>query len=815
MARSAVSADLDQRDDFAELPDQLPLLPVRDLAVFPFMVVPLFVSRPISLAAVEEALAADRRLFLVAQRDPHEASPGLDDLYSVGTLGKILRVQRHPDAQVKILVQGLRRIRMQRVLREQPALVVRPEPLADPGGEIPKQQIEGTIRAVKASLKRLEEVGKGLPDEVMTVLMGLNEPGALADLVASNLSLKVSDAQLVLETASPMGRLTLVNDMLAREAEVMAWKQKIQTQAKAEMSRTQREYFLREQLKQIRHELGDIDGKQEELDELRGRLSKAGLPVDAEREAKKQLRRLDAMSTESAEAAVVRTYLDWLADLPWSATSSDRIDLHEAKRILDEDHYGLDHVKDRILEYLGVLKLKGDHRGPILCFVGPPGVGKTTIGRSIAKAVGRKFVRVSLGGVHDESEIRGHRRTYVGAMPGRIIGGLKQAGTCNPVFMLDELDKLGKDGRGDPSAALLEVLDPEQNSTFRDHYMNLPFDLSRVLWVATANVVESMPPALRDRMEIIHLPGYDLEEKVTIARRFLIPNQTEAAGLRPQHVVISNGAVETLIDRYTREAGLRGLERQIAALCRKVARRIVEGKAGQASDGSTKRVRIGGKDLERYLGPPKHDPDRPDESDRIGLATGLAWTEAGGRILHVEATAMPGQQGLTLTGQLGPVMKESATAALSYARTKIEDFGLTADVFKDRELHVHVPKGAIPKDGPSAGITMATALVSLLTECPIRRDIAMTGEITLRGRVLGVGGLRQKLLAAARAGIREVLVPVANEPDLKEMPARLRQQVTIRPVAELDEVLAIALVGFEGRMRRRGPSGRVPKVGVV
>ncbi len=814
MANKAVSAELDQRDDFADLPDQLPLLPVRDLAVFPFMVVPLFVSRPISLAAVEEALAADRRLFLVAQRDPHEVTPNLDGLYAVGTLGKILRVQRHPDAQVKILVQGLRRIRMQRVLREQPALVVRPESLMEPPQEASKQEIEGTIRAVKASLKRLEEVGKGLPEEVMTVLMGLNEPGALADLVASNLSLKVSDAQLVLEMASPLGRLALVNEMLAREAEVMAWKNKIQTQAKAEMSRTQREHFLREQLKQIRHELGDIDGKQDELDELRERFAKAELPPEAEREAKKQLRRLESMSSESAEAAVVRTYLDWLADLPWSAKSPDRIDLIEAKRILDEEHYGLERVKDRILEYLGVLKLKGDHRGPILCFVGPPGVGKTSIGRSIARAIGRSFVRISLGGVHDESEIRGHRRTYVGAMPGRIISGLKQAASRNPVFMLDELDKLGKDGRGDPSAALLEVLDPEQNTSFRDHYLNLPFDLSRVLWVATANVVESMPPPLRDRMEIIHLPGYDLEEKATIARRFLIPNQTESAGLKPQDIVISNSAVEMLIDRYTREAGVRGLERQIAALCRKVARRIVEGKAGIGSDGFNKRVRIGAKDLERFLGSPKHDPDRPDESDRVGLATGLAWTEVGGTILHVEATAMQGRQGLTLTGQLGPVMKESATAALSCARSKIEDFGLTAEVFKDRELHLHVPKGAIPKDGPSAGVTMATALISLLTGCPVRRDVAMTGEITLRGRVLGIGGLRQKLLAAARAGIREVVVPVANEPDLKEMPARLRQQVTITPVAELDEVLALALVGFEGRVRRRGP-GPVPKVGVA
>lgn len=787
-------------DDFGELPEKLPLLPIRDLVVFPFMVVPLFVSRDVSIGAVEDALAADRLLFLSAQKSSGLDEPTKEDVFEVGTVGKILRMRKLPDGQIKLLVQGLRRARVVAWTQERPTMAVRAVALDDTKPDDQSNEIEGLIRAVRDSLKGLGEVGKGLPKDVMTVLLGLTEPGALADLVASNLGLKVEDAQAVLAEGAPIARLKRVNEALAKEVEVVTWQQKIQSQAKEEMSRAQREYFLREQLKQIKNELGELDTKTEEIDALRSRLDEACLPPEAEDQAKKQLRRLDSMTVDSAESAVVRTYLDWIADLPWSVTTSSTIHLDEAKAILDEDHYGLEEVKDRILEYLGVIKLKGDHKGPILCFVGPPGVGKTSLGRSIARALGRQFVRVSLGGVHDESEIRGHRRTYVGAMPGRIVAGLKQAGSNNPVFMLDELDKVGKDVRGDPAAALLEVLDPEQNDAFRDHYLDLPFDLSRVLWVGTANVVDTIPAALRDRMELIQLAGYDAEEKKEIALRYLIPKQIEGSGLDADRVKISAPALEAIIERYTREAGLRSLERQLAKIARKVARTYAEGRE--------RNTRVTVKDLEKYLGPRRHDPDRPDELDRIGLATGLAWTEAGGSILHVEATLMRGKPGLTLTGQLGSVMKESAQAALSCARSRLKSYGIEENVLADHEIHVHVPHGAIPKDGPSAGVTLATAVVSLLTDRPIRRDVAMTGEITLRGRVLAVGGLKQKLLAAARAGIREVIVPAANAPDLVEIPPRLEQRLVIHQVKELDEVLERALVGFTSPQPPLGPKPR-------
>ncbi len=773
-------------DAFKELPDQLPLLPVRDLVIFPFMVVPLFVSRKISIGAVEDSLAGDRLMFMCAQKNAGADEPSMDELYTVGTVGKILRMRKLPDGQIKILVQGLKRAEVQRVIRQKPSVVVNARPLEEDKNAESAVQVEGLTRAVKESLKTLGEVGKGLPQDVMTVMLGLSDAGALADLVASNLGLKVPDAQSVLEANSPLDRLTRVNEVLAKEVEVIAWKQKIQSQAKEEMSRAQREYFLKEQLKQIRQELGDFDDKAEDIEELRARLDEAQLPEEAQREAKKQLRKLETMNAEAAEAAVVRTYLDWLADIPWTKQSAGEVELKKAQTILDDDHFGLDQIKDRILEFMGVLKLKGDLKGPILCFVGPPGVGKTSLGRSIAKALGREFVRVSLGGVHDESEVRGHRRTYVGAMPGRIIQGLKQAGTKNPVFLLDELDKVGASNmRGDPASALLEVLDPEQNSTFRDHYLNLPFDLSRVLWVGTANLEAPIPAPLRDRMETIHLPGYDLEEKVQIADRYLIPKQREACGLKEDQLLFEDGVVEAIIERYTREAGLRGLERQLAKVARKIARLFAEGRSEP--------VRLTVDELERYLGPRRHDPDRPDDMDRVGLATGLAWTEAGGTILHVEATMMPGKPGLTLTGQLGAVMRESGQAALSCARSGAAELKIPTERFQDREIHIHVPHGAIPKDGPSAGVTMAVALVSLLTGVPVRRDVAMTGEITLRGRVLAVGGLRQKLLAAARAGIQDVIVPASNTPDLSEIPDALKRKIRIHAVGELSEALEIAL----------------------
>ena len=788
-------------DDILDLPPELPLLPIRDLVVFPFMVVPLFVSRDISINAVDQALSGERLLFLCAQKDAGADVPGPSELYRVGTIGKILRMRKLPDGQLKILVQGLRRAKIDEIVCEPNRMIAKCGAIMDEP-TVPNVEVEGMMRAVKESLSKLSDVGKGLSQDVMTVLMGLTDPGALADLVASNLGLKVAEAQLVLEASSPVNRLRQVNETLAKEVEVVAWQQKIQTQAKETMSRAQREYFLREQLKQIKTELGD-DGKSEEIAELKSRIDEAQLPEEAAAEAAKQLRRLEQMHADAAEAAVVRTYLDWLADVPWAKLSEDRLDLRRAKTMLDEDHYGLHKVKDRILEYLGVLKLKRDHKGPILCFVGPPGVGKTSLGRSIARSVDRKFVRVSLGGVRDESEIRGHRRTYVGAMPGRIIAGLKQAGTRNPVFMLDEIDKLASDSRGDPAAALLEVLDPEQNSTFRDHYLNLPFDLSRVMFVTTANLVDPIPAALRDRMEMIRLPGYDIEEKVEIARRYIVPRRRDDAGLDGRKLTFNSSALETVIESYTREAGVRSLDRQVAAITRKVARRFAEG--------NDKPVRITARNVGKYLGARKHDPDKPGDEDTVGLATGLAWTQVGGAILHVEAVAMTGRSQLTLTGQLGKVMKESAQAALSCARSKSEALGIDPKRFLEDEVHVHVPQGAIPKDGPSAGITMATAIVSLLTNTPVKRHLAMTGEITLRGRVLAVGGIREKLLAAVRAGIESLIMPAANEPDLEEVPAALRQKLEIHLVEDIEEVLAIALVDFDRRRPTRTGDREDPK----
>jgi len=780
--------DHDVNSDVNEIPSELPLLPIRDLVVFPFMVVPLFVGRDVSMAAIEHALASEKLLFLCAQRNAGADEPSPNDLYSFGTIGKILRTRKLADGQLKVLVQGLRRAKIQDFVKTAPAILVQTEVEREKNvGEV--AEVEGMMRAVKESLSRLLDVGKGLPQDVMTVLMGLTDPGALADLVASNLSLKVAEAQSVLQIGSTLARLRQVNELLAKEVEVVAWKKKIQTQAKETMTRAQREYFLREQLKQIQSELGDADTKQVEIQGLREKINDAQLPPAAQKEADKQIKRLEKMHAEASEAAVLRTYLDLLADLPWAIESEDQLDLVRAKTILDEDHYGLAKIKDRILEYLGVLKMKRDHQGPILCFAGPPGVGKTSLGRSIAKALGREFVRISLGGVRDESEIRGHRRTYVGAMPGRIISALKQAKTKNPVLLLDEIDKMGTDSRGDPAAALLEVLDAEQNSAFRDHYLNLDFDLSRVMWVSTANLTDTIPSPLLDRMEVIRLPGYSLREKTEIARRYLIPKNRADCGLDARQLTFNQRALEYIIESYTREAGVRNLGRQISAVCRKVARRFAEGHMNS--------VRVSRKSVNKYLGSRHHDPDKPDEEDRVGLATGLAWTQVGGAILHIESVYMPGKGGLTLTGQLGKVMKESAQAALSHVRANADRFGISLDLFEQNEFHIHVPQGAIPKDGPSAGITMVTTLVSVLTGKPIKKSVAMTGEITLRGRVLPIGGTRDKILAAVRAGITDILLPISNEPDLEEIDAATKSKVNIHLVKEIDQVLELALVDFK------------------
>ncbi|HEX7125056.1 MAG TPA: endopeptidase La [Thermodesulfobacteriota bacterium] len=766
------------------MPDTLPLLPVRDVVIFPYMIVPLFVGREMSIAAVNEALARDRLILLATQRDVAEEEPTPDEIHRVGSVAAIMRMLKLPDGRVKILVQGLAKARILEFVQTKPTFIVKVEALPEPALE-PSLEAEALMRSVREQLEKIAQLGKAFSNDILLLLENVSEPGRLADLVAANLGLKVDQAQQILEAESPVERLRKVHDLLSKEIELLSVQQRIQTQAKEEISKSQREYFLREQLRAIKSELGDTDDKAEEINELREKIKAAAMPPDVEKEALKQLRRLEQMHAEAAEASMVRTYLDWMVDLPWSKSAPDEIDIKKAKQILDEDHYDLEKVKDRILEYLAVRKLNPKMKGPILCFVGPPGVGKTSLGKSIARALGRPFVRVSLGGVRDEAEIRGHRRTYVGALPGRIIQGMKQAGANNPVFMLDEIDKIGADFRGDPSAALLEALDPQQNHAFSDHYLNVPFDLSRVVWITTANLLDPIPSALKDRMEVLRLSGYTEEEKLRIARRYLLPRQLAENGLTADRLELGDAAVRTIIQSYTREAGLRNLEREIGAICRKVARRIAEGEAGP--------FKVTAQNLHRYLGAPKHLPDEDIGVDDVGVAIGLAWTEVGGDILSVEATSMKGKGRLTLTGQLGDVMKESAQAALSYARSRADALGIPKDAFDERDFHVHVPAGAIPKDGPSAGITIATALVSLLTGVPVRHDVAMTGEITLRGRVLPIGGLKEKTLAAARAKIRTIVIPERNRKDIEELPAYLTRKVTFVPVKTMDQVLEVAL----------------------
>jgi ATP-dependent Lon protease len=777
-----------------EIPDVLPLLPVRDLVVFPYMIAPLRVSRPVSLDAVNQALATEQRMcFIVAQRESTEEDPKPSSLYRTGTVGIVMRMRKLSDGGIKILVQGLCRARIQRFLTDVPNYKVRLDVLE----ELPTQatmEVEALVRTVKQNVERVAELGRTVQPELALVLQNVDEPGRMSDLVASNLTLKLADAQAILETEDPVARLTKVNQSLENEIGILEMQNRIQSRAKEEMSKTQRDYYLREQLRQIRHELGDDTSLRDELDDVRHKIENAGLASEARTEADKQLRRLEQMSSESAEAAVVRSYLDLVVELPWKDPEAVPVDLVAARKVLDEDHYNLEHIKERILDYLAVYKLRKDGRGPILCFLGPPGVGKTSLGRSIARALGRKFVRISLGGVRDEAEIRGHRRTYVGALPGRILQGLKTAGTRNPVFMLDEVDKLGADYRGDPSAALLEVLDPEQNFAFRDHYLGVPFDLSKVLFIATANLADTIPAPLRDRMETLRLSGYSEEEKLVIAERFLLPKQILEAGLSDRDLQVGRGVLRKVISEYTREAGLRELERQVAQLARKVARRIVEKEAAGTSKGKSKRTPITLDEVGKFLGPPKYIPDERQRTDEIGIANGLAWTQAGGEVLHVEAQVMAGKGTLVLTGQLGDVMKESAQAALSFARVQISSLGIEGDYFSDRQIHIHVPAGAVPKDGPSAGITMATVLVSLATGIPIRRDVTMTGELTLRGRVLPIGGLKEKLLAAVRAGMRVAIVPAGNLAELSELPDHMRQRIRIEPVHTMTEVLRIALV---------------------
>jgi ATP-dependent Lon protease len=773
-----------------EVPEVLPLLPIRDIVIYPFMMLPLFVGRDISIRAVEEALARDRLIFLVAQKTASEDNPNPEDIYGVGTVATIMRMLKLADGRIKILVQGLAKGEIEEYLQKRPFFEVKIRKMIEPAVQELSIEVEALMRNVKEKIEQILNL-KNLPPEIVMVTDNVSDPGVLADLVASNLRLKIEESQSILEIFDPVSRLNKINELLTRELELSNVQARIQNQAKEEMTKTQRDYFLREQLKQIQQELGEGDERTEELNELRKQIEKAKMPAEVTREAEKQLRRLEQMHPESSESSLVRTYLDWLVELPWAKRTKDNLNIRKAKKVLDEDHYDLEKVKERILEYLAVNKLKRKIKGPILCFVGPPGVGKTSLGKSIARSLGRNFVRISLGGIHDEAEIRGHRRTYVGAMPGRIIQGVKQASSNNPVFMLDEIDKLGTDFRGDPSAALLEVLDPEQNHAFSDHYLNLPFDLSNVLFICTANLLDPIPPALKDRMEVIQLSGYTNEEKLQIAKTFLIPRQYEENGVSKSHIEISGDALVRVIAQYTKEAGLRNLEREIASVCRKVARKVAEGKKDLS--------RVTSRNVHLYLGPPKYLPEAEQEKHEVGVATGLAWTSTGGEVLYVEVSLSKGRGNLTLTGQLGEVMKESAQAALSYARSQAKKLGIEEDFYQKLDIHVHVPAGDIPKDGPSAGITMAIALISALTRRPVSRDVAMTGEITLRGRVLPIGGLKEKCLAAYRAGIRTMIVPERNEKDLEDIPKHLRRKLKFVFARYMADVLDVALLEKEGK----------------
>jgi ATP-dependent Lon protease len=768
------------------LPDALPVLPLRDIVIFPYMIVPLFVQRERSIRAVEQALAENRMIMLVAQRDLEKEEPGGADLYNYGTAAAIMRMLKMPDGRIRILVQGLSRAHITRYDDNLPHLIAHIDQITDGELEAEDLEIEALIRNVRASLERAITLGKSISSEVMAIVANLDDPGRLADVSASNLELKVIDAQSVLEKLNPVERLHRVNELLAREINVLLVQQEINTQAKGEIDRTQREFYLRQQLKAIQAELGEGNELAEEIAQYREKLVQAGMPQPVEEEVDRQIKKLERMHPDAAEAATLRNYLDVMVALPWSKHSEENLDLRRAQTILDEDHYGLEKVKERIVESLAVRKLKEKVKGPILCLVGPPGVGKTSLGRSVARALNRKFQRLSLGGLHDEAEIRGHRRTYIGAMPGRIVQSIQQAGTNNPLIMLDEIDKVGADFRGDPSSALLEVLDPEQNFSFRDNYLGVPFDLSNVMFMTTANVLDTIHPALRDRMELIRLAGYTEEEKVEIARRHIIPRQMENHGITSKHLSISRSALRSVIQQYTHEAGLRQFERDIATVCRKVARRVAEGDTGV--------VKVTPDLLQGFLGVPQVHPEEILKKDQVGVATGLAWTPAGGDVLFIEAILTAGKGGLMLTGQLGDVMKESAQAAFSWAKAQSADLGIDPEKFNKFDIHIHVPEGAIPKDGPSAGVTLATALVSALSGRRIRRSVAMTGEITLRGNVLPVGGIKEKVLAARRARVSTIVLPQQNRRDLEEVPKELLKDVSFVFIDSVHQVLKAALV---------------------
>ncbi len=781
-AEFEVQSGEEQKERF-EIPSELPILPVRNTVLYPSMVLPLMVARGKSVKLVDSVLSGNRLMGVVAQRDPSVEEPGVEDLFEHGTVGTILKMLKFPDESIRVLVRGIQRIRLADVFETDPFFKAKIEVMQSK--PIEGVEIDALVQNIRQQFSKLIEASPILPRETQVAAQNIDEPGMLSDFVATNLNLKLEDMQEVLETTEVRGRLETVARLLNREIQVVEMGSKIQDEIKSQIDQSQREYYLRQQMKAIKKELGEEDTASQEVDELRQRLDEAKLPKEARKEADKELTRLSRMHPESAEYTVARTYLDWLCELPWSKATEDNLDIEKVREILDEDHFGLDKPKERILEYLAVRKLKNDMKGPILCLVGPPGVGKTSLGRSIARAMGRKFERMSLGGVRDEAEIRGHRRTYVGALPGRILRSMRKVGSNNPLIMLDEVDKLGADFRGDPSSALLEVLDPEQNDTFTDHYLDLPFDLSKVLFITTANLLDPIPGPLKDRMEVLELPGYIVEEKLEIAKRHIIPKQLEAHGIGPDVLEFSDEAITAMVSDYTREAGVRNLEREIANICRKIAMRVAVGKDDK--------VRVEADQLFEYLGPQKHFSELAERTDIPGVATGLAWTAVGGELLFIEATRMAGGKRLNITGKLGDVMQESAQTAFSYIRSRNNELGIPDDFFEKSDIHVHIPAGAIPKDGPSAGITLATAVASLLTGRPVVSDLAMTGEITLRGKVMPVGGIKEKVLAAARSGIQRIILPKRNEKDLYEIPPEVKNKLEFVFVDNMDQVLELAL----------------------
>ena len=764
-----------------------PALPLRDIVIFPHMVTPLFVGRPRSIQALEKAMEGDKRVLLVTQKDPKTDDPLAGDLFDMGTLGQVVQMLKLPDGTVKVLVEGLVRARILNLEYSEESILAEIQELPDQ--ETISAEKEALIRSVNSTFEAYANLSKKIPAEMVTSIAGVEEPGRFADSIIAHLTVQIADKQDILEELDSLQRLEKLLSLMEREVEILQIEKKIRSRVKNQMERSQKEYYLNEQMRAIQKELGEKDEFKQELRELEEKIEKAKMSKEATDKANAELRKLKMMSPMSAEATVVRNYIDWLVALPWKKATKDQIDLTEAENILEEDHYGLERVKERILEYLAVQALVKKIKGPILCLVGPPGVGKTSLGRSVARAMGRKFIRVSLGGVRDEAEIRGHRRTYIGAMPGKVIQGLRKVGTKNPVFLLDEVDKMSTDFRGDPSSALLEVLDPEQNNTFGDHFLDVDYDLSAVMFIATANSLQSIPGPLRDRMEVIRIEGYTEEEKVHIAERYLLPKQLQVHGLKENQVRFSEGALLEIIRRYTREAGVRSLEREIANVFRKIARQAV--KAGREG----KVFRVGTPQIKKYLGVPRFSFGIREEEHRVGLVNGLAWTEAGGELLTVEVTTVPGQGKLTVTGKLGEVMRESAQAALSYVRSRWKELGLEQDFYKQVDIHIHVPEGAIPKDGPSAGITMATGLASALSGLPVDQDLAMTGEITLRGRVLPIGGLKEKLLAAKRDGVHRVLIPQEKEKNLDEVPMTIQRALKILPVSHMDQVLSDAIIG--------------------